>query len=227
MLNQLVLFDILVFGVFFLGSKSSSICDCNYRLRSVCVGPSDSVFVPCPALVSEDWTLQLLQDQTVISSFCFPNPSSCNPAPAPSRTNQTTPNPDHNVSLTNRRSQRGFNLTVRGQSSHGLYVCEGKSMFPPPVRKEAGPEQVLVLVQGHQCDLKVDPRPDPVQGAGPVLVWIIAVACLSSYSLLISIVCARLWVKSRSSECERDYVNTKPPSTHRHQRKKRNETAAT
>uniref|UniRef100_A0A3B4AHD5 Immunoglobulin subtype domain-containing protein n=1 Tax=Periophthalmus magnuspinnatus TaxID=409849 RepID=A0A3B4AHD5_9GOBI len=245
-------------------------------VRWVCVGVLDQVFVPCPHLESLDFRLELLQNQSVISSFCSPNQSRCSPSPVSSGVNLSAPNPAPILTLTNQSFCMGFNITVLGESSHGVYVCHGQSNFPPPLRKKLGPEQVLVLVQGHQCGLIVDPGPDQIQDL--MLVWIIVVVCLSGYSLFISISWVVLWVKHcsclllwlcssgsaplalllwlcssgsaplalllwlcssdsfvavlthiffifqvkfRHVECERDYVNTKPSSTHRQWRKNR------
>ncbi|KAJ0062571.1 hypothetical protein NL108_017104 [Boleophthalmus pectinirostris] len=202
------------FGFFCFGSKSSRFCENNMRLRWVCAGVLDRVFVPCPLLLnSEDFSLQLLQNRTVVWTFCSPPRPNCGPAPtSPTAANQSADLAPA-VILTNQSSrQQGFSVPVLDERDEGVYSCHGRSKYPPPVRTETGPEQVLVLIQGFHCGLrlnKLDSGPDQVQTLDQV--WIIAVATLSIYSLFTTVSCAALWVRCRGAEEESDYVNTKPP----------------
>lgn len=192
-----------VWGLCLSSEWSSS---CNNNLRTVCVGVSDPVFVPCPSLDSEDLRFKLFKNQEMMSlSICNQSDPCQQRSPVPF------------VSWTNQSTQLGFTLTVQNQSSHGLYRCEGKSMFPPPVQTKSGPEQVLVLVQGDQCKFSVS---DPGSSSDPNPVWIIALVFSCIYSLFVSVIAVVLWMKRRSAEYQNDYVNTRPPRNQRHRRAK-------
>uniref|UniRef100_A0A8C6SJZ0 Uncharacterized protein n=1 Tax=Neogobius melanostomus TaxID=47308 RepID=A0A8C6SJZ0_9GOBI len=159
-------------------------CTCfvsSVRLRSVCLGPSDLVFVPCPALdQSERFSLSLFQNHTRLATWTNQSARGLAPGPTPA------------VTLTNRSSGLGFALTVSNRSGFGPFVCEAQSKYPPPARTRILLYKCSSVPAGRECDLPVARGPDVV----PVsLVWAVSVACLSGYSLVCSALCVALWIK--------------------------------
>lgn len=177
---------------------TQNICNCNDRLETICAGPGETVHIPCPELQTTDLMLNLNKNEKVISNCVF------------NSTNKML-NCTHKLSSDNvvPENQSGFKLTVTNASSNGIYRCDSKSIFPPPVSKTTGPLTILVLVQGHQCQsttVDVDTRTH----TDLRLVWIGVLAFLSIYSLIVSIIAVVTWVKLKRSDAYSDYMNTKP-----------------
>uniref|UniRef100_A0A3Q3NGY6 T-cell-specific surface glycoprotein CD28-like n=1 Tax=Labrus bergylta TaxID=56723 RepID=A0A3Q3NGY6_9LABR len=167
------------------------------KLKSVCVAAGDSVSVPCPNMTGEDFRLNLLKDQEVISN--------------------------HTCSLGNKlhiktdNDSVSFLLTGVNASSHGVYRCEGQVRFPPPLLPAVpGAVSILVLIEGHQCKVPKQECSDNPW----IWIWILALVSVTLYSVIITVSAVFFWVKLRKTDSQSDYMNTKPRAP-RGQRKNR------
>lgn len=187
---------------------SQNICNFNDQLETICAAPRDTVHIPCPDLHNTDLVVDLIKNEKGISRCIF---------------NSTTKtlNCVHELSsdIIVPENQTGFNLTVTNASSHGLYRCDSRTIFPPPISKNTGPSKILVLVQGHQClSSMAEVHIRTYMDLGPV--WIGVLVFLCAYSLIVSIITVVNWVKLKRMDSYSDYMNTKPrPSKDRKKRR--------
>ncbi|XP_056286998.1 uncharacterized protein si:dkey-1h24.6 [Pseudoliparis swirei] len=190
-------------------AKSQESCACKDQITIVCVPAGGDVLVPCPKLAGEDMIFNLFKDDEVIRNHtCIGDTqaSDCKPRYTGA-----------GVKLLENTDNNSFSFTLTGvkAGSYGIYGCEGTRMFPPPFVTST--LWMLLLVEGHQCNFHQDDRTPGHQYNDFLWIWILGLALLGTYSLTITII---ILVKWRTSDSQRDYVNTRP-KTHKDRRKKR------
>ncbi|XP_070786799.1 T-cell-specific surface glycoprotein CD28 [Enoplosus armatus] len=199
------MFMILMGYRLFHAAQSQSSCTCNDQLETVCIPAGHNVTVPCPKLIGEDVTFNLLKDQEVIYNYTSGDEkNSPNYKPAYTRVGMELHENKENNTVS-------FMLTGVNVSRHGIYRCEGIVMFPPPFIKVQSASRILVLVEGHQCkDNKncVNPKTDENQNS--IFRWIGMLVVLSIYCIIVTIFALVNWVNQRKTDSQSDYMNTKP-----------------
>ncbi|KAL6115445.1 uncharacterized protein ACO6RY_00288 [Pungitius sinensis] len=174
--------------------KSQDVCPCKDQIKTVCMPAGGEVSVPCPNSTGQEVIYYLYKDGEEIC---------------------TDPCTTAGVRL--REDNKSFMLTVVNASSYGAYGCQSIGTYPPPLTKST--LWIIVHVEGHQCNVREDPsRTDQTDGF--LWIWILVLVLLCTYSLIITIIASITWVKWRSSNCQNDYMNTKPKAN-KDRRKKR------
>lgn len=111
----------------------------------------------------------------------------------------------------------GFILTKVTTESHGIYVCKIARTYPPPYTQQSG-QRILLLDERlrfqssqHNCNNFTEERQDVSREIQSFpWIWMTAVALLSIYSLVVSVLALVSWTKLRKTDCQSDYINTKP-----------------
>ncbi|XP_020509588.2 T-cell-specific surface glycoprotein CD28 [Labrus bergylta] len=211
MMSPCWVFMILVgFRISDAATQGQNTCTFNDKLKSVCVAAGDSVSVPCPNMTGEDFRLNLLKDQEVISNHTC---SLGNKAPDCKSSSRGW------VQLHIKTDNDSVSFLLKGvnASSHGVYRCEGQVRFPPPLLPAVpGAVSILVLIEGHQCKVPKQECSDNPW----IWIWILALVSVTLYSVIITVSAVFFWVKLRKTDSQSDYMNTKPRAP-RGQRKNR------
>ncbi|XP_044200925.1 cytotoxic T-lymphocyte protein 4 [Thunnus albacares] len=182
-------------------SESKSSCPCDYKVKTVCVPAGDIVSIPCPDMNGEDMTFSLLKNNEVIYN------QTCNFGKP---TSNCKLNDSMGVALHEHNKSVRFNLTGVNDNSHGLYRCEVIVTYPPPYIKEGNVLWILVLVQGHQCNVSSPGKPEPLVVPGLHWIWICVSVVLIIYSTAVTIIAVVNYMKFKHSDSQNDYMNTKP-----------------
>ncbi|XP_034407531.1 uncharacterized protein si:dkey-1h24.6 [Cyclopterus lumpus] len=189
-------------------AKSQDSCACKDQIKIVCVPAGGDVPVPCPKLTGEDVIFNLFKDDEVIYNHtCIGDKQAPDCKPQYTRAG---------VKLL--ENTDSFMLTRVNASSYGIYGCEGIRIFPPPFIKST--LWMQLLVEGYQCNFHRDHRTPGDQQDGFLWIWILGLALLCTYSVIITIVAVIILVKWRTLDIQSDYMNTKPKA-HKDCRKKR------
>ncbi|KAM8722157.1 uncharacterized protein AB9X84_004897 [Acanthopagrus schlegelii] len=179
---------------------------CYDRLTTVCVSAGENVYVPCPNTVGEVVTYNLFQNEDLVYN------QTCNPGACTAQYTSTV-----GLQENTENKSVSFVLSVVNASSHYVYRCERKVSFPPPFKTEPS-DLILVLVEGHHCNITTETPVRTVQYCG--FYWILIVAIVSLYSVIATVIAIFNWVKLRRTDSQSDYMNTKPKPA-RDRRKKR------
>ncbi|KAM7365314.1 hypothetical protein PAMP_016257 [Pampus punctatissimus] len=165
-------------------SPSKSMFYCNYQLEIMCVPAGYNVSIPCPALKGEVINFMLYKDNKEVNL-----------------------NASTGVREFQHNGSTSFILTGVNASSHGVYRCESRKIYPPPSFKEA--LVILLLIEGRQCN-NSDTKRVENQVVGLHWIWISVIVVLCIYSIIITIIALVNHIKLRHSDCQSDYINTKP-----------------
>ncbi|XP_028256440.1 T-cell-specific surface glycoprotein CD28 [Parambassis ranga] len=191
-------------------TRSESPCDCNGQGETLyfMVNASSSVTVPCRNMTKyEVITFNLFQDEVVIYNFNH-NHNHSKDEQSPSNTHPQTLSWKNVTLVKNAQGEfLGFKLTGVTASSQGIYRCQGISRFPPPLIKNCS-QRVVVILSPSQVD----------QGYKLLWIWIVVVVLLTAYSLIITVFAVHSTVKLRRTECNNDYMNTKPRAPRGHKK---------
>ncbi|XP_051284237.1 T-cell-specific surface glycoprotein CD28 [Dicentrarchus labrax] len=190
---------------------------CNDQLQTVCEAAGNNVSVPCPNMTGEVFTTTVLKEDKIIfehtchkegySLECTPSNTSSNPIMVGMELHKHEDNETVSYIL------KGVNA-----SSHGIYRCVGKDLFPPPLKEKPSDLKILLLIKGHQCNPGMCDNAHEDQTT--VLPWILTFAAVSIYSVTVTIFAIVSWIKLRRTDSQSDYMNTKPKAS-RDRKKKR------
>ncbi|KAM6892893.1 uncharacterized protein PEZ65_022959 [Lycodopsis pacificus] len=197
-------------------TKSQDVC--KDKMKILCVSAGHNVSVPCPTLTGQHVTFDLYKDDKVIDNHTWIGDKQA-PNWKPRYTRAGVELREHSENTDN--ESFSFTLTVANASSYGIYRCEGSVMFPPPFRIST--LWMLMLVEGHQCNVNNDDRtPEPSRDRkdGFLWIWILGLVLLCIYSVIITIIASIIWVNWRRSDSQSDYINTKPKA-HKDRKKNR------
>ncbi|XP_054479948.1 T-cell-specific surface glycoprotein CD28 [Anoplopoma fimbria] len=196
-------------------TKSQNICNNNNQIKIVCVPAGEDVSVSCPKFKKDDEVIfSLYKDNEVIFNHtCVGKKDAPNCKPQYTRAGVEMRENTDNTSFS-------FMLTRVNASSYGIYGCEGVCMYPPPLVEIT--LWIMLLVDGHQCNFKENRTPETTRDQRDefIWIWILGLALLCLYSLIITAIASIIWVKWRRSDSQSDYINTKPKA-HRDRKKKK------
>ncbi|XP_068429385.1 uncharacterized protein si:dkey-1h24.6 [Clinocottus analis] len=193
-------------------TKFQNSCVCKDQIKIVCEPAGGNVPVPCPKVTAEHVIVNLFKDDEVIY-----NHMSIRDKQDPNWKAQYT---RAGVELLENTDNKSFSFMLTGvnASSYGLYGCEGRKEYPAPMIQST--LWILLLVEGYQCNFHEDDRTPGEQEDGFLWIWILGLALLSTYSLIITIIAGIIWVKWWRSDSQSDYMNTKPKA-HKDRKRKR------
>uniref|UniRef100_A0A3P8S3D7 Immunoglobulin subtype domain-containing protein n=1 Tax=Amphiprion percula TaxID=161767 RepID=A0A3P8S3D7_AMPPE len=184
-------------------TPSKCTCDDESIIHFVPENGSIRVLVPCPNVTGVDLEFLLYKDQEVIYDDTYGKEIS------------------HgwlDVKLDKNRENKtvGFILTKATTESQGIYICTATRTYPPPYRKESG-QGILLLDERfrfqrskHNSSNMTAERQDSRETQSYPWIWITAVALLSTYSLVVTVLAWVNWMKLKKTDCQSDYINTKP-----------------
>uniref|UniRef100_UPI0037E9BC53 T-cell-specific surface glycoprotein CD28 n=1 Tax=Semicossyphus pulcher TaxID=241346 RepID=UPI0037E9BC53 len=200
------MFMILV-GCRLARAKSENASNCNDNVRNFCVPAGDRVSVPCPDLTGEDFEFKLFKDKKNIYNHTCSHDKN--------KPNCTAPYTRGGVELHQKNNSITFMLTGVNKCSHGVYRCEGRHLFPPPILPpKCGAVNVRVLVEGHQCKMDkcvVEAEKREKKNVNSAFSWIwILVILPVIYSVIMTVLASVFWVKLKKTDTQSDYMNTKP-----------------
>ncbi|XP_018516444.1 T-cell-specific surface glycoprotein CD28 isoform X1 [Lates calcarifer] len=177
-------------------AQSQSTCTCSEKFTkqiTICSPSTETVYVPCPNMTADIMTFTLLKDEEIIS-------------------NQTCNKEQDAQNCTLVR----FSLNEMTHRSSGIYRCEGRSIFPPPSIKVQSDLRIRIHVGHHKNCTGINHK----KCDNPFLwIWILVVVLLSIYSISVTIIAFRFWVKLRKTDSS-DYMNTKPRAQRDRRKKK-------
>ncbi|XP_040888044.1 uncharacterized protein si:dkey-1h24.6 isoform X2 [Toxotes jaculatrix] len=181
-------------------------------LKIICVPGRAKVHVPCPNVTAIDMMFRLFKDKKVIANITCSEENSTLKC--------TRPDTMAGVELYENKQRKLVDFILT-DGRHGTYSCDGTVTFPPPYQKVQSPWMIHVHVEEHICKHNNNSRncgDNPSRGVD--WIWILAVVLLIIYSVTVTIIALITGVKLRETECQNDYMNTKPrPSKDRRKKK--------
>lgn len=179
-------------------------CDDESTVYFVPEKGSIDVLVPCPNVSGVDLDFFLYKDKEKIYNYTSPKEISHGW-------------PDVKLDKNKENKTVGFILTNLTTESQGIYVCTISRTYPPPYTPEERGPEILLLDERfrfqsseHNCSSLTEERQDSRELQSFPWIWITVVALLSTYSLVVSVLALVSWRKLRKTDCQSDYINTKP-----------------
>uniref|UniRef100_A0A3Q1F5S6 T-cell-specific surface glycoprotein CD28-like n=1 Tax=Acanthochromis polyacanthus TaxID=80966 RepID=A0A3Q1F5S6_9TELE len=179
-------------------TPSKCTCDDETVIYFVPENGSIHVRVPCPNVTGEELMFFLHKDQEVIYNHTY-------------REEISHGRLDVKLDKDGENRTVGFILTQATTESQGSYNCKATKRYPPPYLEKRG-QGILLLDERFRF------QPGNTPTEGPAVeeiqsfpwIWITAVALLSTYSLVVTVLALVSWMKLKKTDCQSDYMNTKP-----------------
>uniref|UniRef100_A0A668AH31 Immunoglobulin subtype domain-containing protein n=1 Tax=Myripristis murdjan TaxID=586833 RepID=A0A668AH31_9TELE len=177
------------------------------NLKLLCLPVNGTVSVPCPNPDGAEVAFSLSLGRDVIASH------SCKEHNNASKHSENVVKISAGVELHRNVTEGSISFVVAARKS-GNYSCAATRTWPPPILPLHNTSNILVLMEGHDCTCESDheDQPPPVY---PLWIWILGIAAVGAYSLIVTIIAFVNWLKRKDSQS--DYMNTKPraPKGHR------------
>ncbi|XP_061571677.1 uncharacterized protein LOC133425042 [Cololabis saira] len=186
--------------------------DKEQKLQIRCL-PTEShepVFVPCPLGIAQEAVFHVFMDGTVVHTQ-HAYIQQCNSL---NRSSDLCKNDEDDYIR--------FNLSGDLFKIEVMYTCNATIKYPPPYTTIQSDRKVLFLKGDHHLCNKTNRNSEEESGENQrfLLIWIVVVALLGTYSLAVTITASVFWVKLRWTDSQNDYMNAKPVTARKQKKKK-------
>ncbi|KAJ3584503.1 hypothetical protein NHX12_014998 [Muraenolepis orangiensis] len=177
------------------------------RLETASVAVGGRVFVPCPGPRAEsnmELSVRLYKSDHAIGTCDIYGAQIGLEKLRTGLVKTVTEGVEVHMNTTASHGSTRFALTGVTAKDSGLYRCETKVIYPPPVLTHCDAPMVHLLLEGIQC-MTSDPGP-------PLWIWITAITVLALYGALITFLASVKIVRiTNVPNVPNEYMNTKRP----------------